>query len=121
MTKSCSRRHLSLIQALVRPDSYSESARLPINPSRPSLQAFSSTSCASPSRCSLKRTAELDFSAAASAGLRSAGRSLPLGERQPRLVDALEIRRVEDVIDDARVGAGVESVLQGLEARAPIG
>src|SRR5262245_4051913 len=46
---------------------------------------------------------------------------LPLRERQARQVAAPQVRRIEDVVDDARVGAVLESVLQGLEARAPLG
>ena len=48
------------------------------------------------------------------ARLRSRNAKLPM-------VAPFQERRVEDVVDDLRVGAALERVLQRLEARAPVG
>jgi len=113
MTKSCRRRHFSLIQLLVRP--YVDRVRLLAD------QAL-----------------ELQLAGVVEYFLRAAGQvvaepdvfrilknpfqfRLAFAQRQLAHVLAVEERRVEHVVDDLRVGAGVERVLQRLEAGAAVG
>src|SRR5438477_5320265 len=75
--------------------------------------------------CLLEHLARLPFQVFAqahAAGLlqrRRQGR-FALSERQALLVDTLEERRVEHIEHDPAIGAGVEGVLQRLEARAAV-